>query len=369
MLDSRCQNFSVRVITSDEAQLHVYTPLHRVYLSVFLPVILSIGILSNSSFLFAVYRAKFLHTVTGCHLANLAVADVIFLVAASVPKIINYMGSSLYPDDAPIGIHGCILGYVSANTSYFASLLFITYISWERFRAVCRPHQNSANWKTMAVLVTATWISCLGFSLTFIPAFAILGRKCLVWPENDQYSNWPNIQTLCLSISPLADSYAEGAQTTPFFVCFIINLVLYKKIIKGLRESSNKLIDHRNSSTNSETRRTEREKSRIQITRMLLVNSVIFFLLLSPFEFLSLSRSIRIAITGEPYTLPTNFASTIGYVFRLLAYTNSIINPFVYTALSSRFRDAFIVAYCRKSTTDVSQQYDDSIGMIRVVTK
>lgn len=367
MLDDGCQNFTVRVISSDEAQLHVYTPLHRAYLAVFLPVILFIGILSNSAFLFAVYRANFLHTVTGCYLSNLAVADMIFLVAASVPKIINYMGSSLYPDDSPIGIEGCIVGYVSANTSYFASLLFITYISWERFRAVCRPHQNPTKWRKIGVLVVATWISCFGFSLTFIPAFAILGRKCLVWPENDQYSNWPNIQRLCLSISPLADSYAEGAQTTPFFVCFIINLILYKNIIKGLRESSNKLLDHRNSSQSSEIRRTEREKSRIQITRMLLVNSVIFFLLLSPFEFLSLTRSIRIAVTQEPYTVPANIASTIGYIFRLLAYTNSIINPFVYTALSSRFRDAFAIAYCRKPAE--CQQYDDSIGMIRVVSK
>ena len=367
MLGDDCQNATV--ISSEEAENHAYTPLHRAYLSVFLPVILSIGIVSNSSFLFVVYRAKFLHTVTGCYLANLAVADIIFLLAASIPKIINYTGSSLYPDDTPIGIEGCIIGYVSANTAYFASLLFITYISWERFRAVCRPHLKPTKWKNIAVVVIATWICCLGFSLTFIPAFSLLGRKCLVWPENDQYTNWPNIQTLCLAISPLADSYADGAQTVPFFVCFIINIILYKHIIKGLRDSSFKLENHRTSSQNSDSGRAEREKSRIQITRMLLINSVIFFLLLSPFEFLSLSRSLRIAIEGQAYTFRRDIANTIGYVLRLLSYSNSVINPFVYTALSSRFRDAFVIAYCRKSPEKHSQSYDDAIGMIRVVSK
>ena len=363
-MDSDCSNFTI--ITTEEAKKHAYTPLHRAYLSVFLPLILSIGIISNSAFLFVVYRVKFLHTVTGCYLANLAVADIVFLLAASIPKMINYMGSSFYPDHTPIGIEGCIIGYVSANTAYFASLLFITYISWERFRAVCRPNQKSTKWKNIAVVVVLTWIACFGFSLTFIPAFSLLGRKCLVWPENDQYSSWPQIQTLCLAISPLADSYADGAQTAPFFILFIINIIFYKHIIKGLRDSSLKLENHRTSSKNSDSGRTEREKSRIQITRMLLVNSVIFFLLLSPFEFLSLSRSLRNAIKGQAYTFPTDIANTIGYVLRLLSYSNSVINPFVYTALSSRFRNAFVIAYCRKSPEKGHKQYDDAIGMIRV---
>lgn len=356
-----CENFTV-ITNEKEADKYAYTALHTLNVSAFLPIVLVIGVVSNCSFLFVVYRVKFMHTITGCYLANLSLADLTFLLAAIVPKLVNFISTPIYPDDSPIGLGGCILAYVTSNIAYFASLLFITYVSWERFRAVCRPHQKAAKWKQITLLIAVTWIFCFGFSLTFIPAFAKYEQKCIIWPPNDTYVSWPRIQSMCISTSSLADSYAGAAQTTPFFVCFIVNIILYSYIVKGMRDSIKRLGGN---SRSLEQMRAERERLSHQITRMLLINSILFFVLLSPFEFLSLTRSIRVALDKPSFTIPAHDAIIFTYVFRILAYSNSIINPVIYTAFSRKFRQAFIIAFCGHLRQS-KEEYDGTVETIRL---
>ncbi len=354
-----CDNYTV--VEADKADTYAYSAIHTTNVAIILPIILLFGVTSNSSFLFVVYRVKFMHTITGCYLANLALADLTFLLAAILPKIVNYASSPIYPDDTPIGLGGCILAYVSTNISYFASLLFITYVSWERFRAVCRPHDKAAKWKQITVLIAVTWVFCFSFSLTFIPGFSRYVTTCLIWPPNDTYANWPSVQSTCQPVSDVADSYSGGAQTTPFFVCFMINMILYIYIVKGLRDSISRL---EGNSRGTEQMRAERERLSIQITRMLLINSILFFVLLSPFEFLSLTRSIRLALNKPAYILPHDRAIALTYVFRCLAYSNSIINPVVYTAFSRKFRQAFIIAFCGHLRR--KNEFDGAVETIRL---
>ena len=330
-----------------------------------MPLILGLGILSNSTFLFVVCTVKYMRSITGCYLANLAFADMTFLLAAVLPKIINYLGSPIYPDSTPIGHYGCIIGYVSSNICYFASLFFITYISWERFRAVCRPHQKPTTWRFVARLCVITWALCFGFSLTFIPAFGEYKQQCITYSENETYLNWPRIRSSCIPVSAHADSYAGSAQTFPFFVCFAVNMVFYTFIIRGLRASMLRLQRHSSSSRGSVKQRMEQERASIQITRMLLINGFLFFFLLSPFEFLSLTRSVRLAISGEEVVLSDKDASMVTYVFQFLSYTNSIINPVIYTAFSRRFRQAFRIAFCGENRGP-EQQYIGTVEEIRL---
>ncbi|XP_038055314.1 kappa-type opioid receptor-like [Patiria miniata] len=314
------------LVVKNATDLLSYTPAAQTTITVILPILLVFGVLNNIAFLFVVFRVRGMKTVTNACLANLAVADIIFLVTAIGQRLYVYCKSPIYADAAPIGLIGCELGNLTKSTTYLAALCSVTLVSMERYEGVCHPQRshNRTGEKTYRWLLLASWFGALMVSATFIPSYLRYETVCMIWPE--EYSHWPNTWSSCLPIEKWWTIYKHVAQTIPFIVSLFINVALYVNIVRGLNASVRR--------ARLTSIKDKNVKLRNQIAWMLIVNGLVFFVLLGPYEILSLVKAtVPIGSTGSTAVLEE--------LFKCLSYVNSAINPVIYISMSSRYRAAF----------------------------
>ena len=306
--------------------------------TVILPLIFFIGMTGNIAFIYVAFRVKHMRTITNRYLVNLSVADCLFLTAAIGDKVWKYIKSPILGDTTPLGPFGCIWVYFISDTAYFASLIFITIVSLDRYIAVCRPQDRRNLMKSRSQMVIAiTWIVAGVLSACLIPANATFAVYCFAWPEIEPFITWSSTVSVCLAVKEWVADFATGLQTVPFFISLVLNTYLYRGIIHGMDQSIKRMSQH------GVKRNTDR-RTRTQIAHMLVANGIIFFCLLAPFELGSLFQIVASIRGGTDYNyLISNNAirSFMMLLARILSYTNSAINPLVYTAMCRRYREAF----------------------------
>jgi len=93
--------------------------------SVLVSVIFVIGFIGNVMVVTVVGRTKSMHTPTNCYLVSLAVADILLLVTAPLPTIIEYfliIGQSIY---GPVGCSVMVFSqYLGVNVSVLSISAF-----------------------------------------------------------------------------------------------------------------------------------------------------------------------------------------------------------------------------------------------------
>lgn len=329
-----CADFEIIVVqNASEADTFTYNTGVTLFTTICLPVLLIIGILGNAAFIYVVFRAPRMKTITNCYLVCLSIADSLFLVSAIGSKLWMYIKSPLTPDDGPLGAPGCILVNFVSSTTYIVSLIFITLVSLERFWGVCRPHRKrDSNRKVFIIISISTALSAI-LSATFMPSFAAVSVECFIWPEMEPYNTWPNMRIFCEPIKKWHDLYTNGSQTIPFFISLVVNVILYDRIIRGLHKSM------KSTQAKMSARKERDARTRNQVAKMLVINGVVFFVCLAPFELMSLFYMI--AEIRREHLAPTELIIIMLYISRAMSYLNSAINPIIYTALSVRYREAF----------------------------
>ncbi len=334
--DDLCLDSNLTVIhNATEAEAYTYNTGVRLFTTICLPVLLIVGIIGNVAFIYVVLRAPRMKTITNCYLVCLSIADSLFLVSAIGSKLWMYIKSPLDPDDGPLGAPGCILVNFVSITTYTVSLIFITLVSLERFWGVCRPHRKRDSNRKVFIIITVSTVLSAMLSATFMPSFAAISVECYVWPNEPPYNSWPTKRISCKPIKRWHDLYTNGSQTIPFFISLVVNVVLYDRIIRGLAKSM------KSTQGNKMSARKERDaKTRNQVAKMLVINGVVFFVCLAPFELMSLFWMIA-ELRGGVFLAPTKLIIIMLYISRAMSYLNSAVNPFIYTALSVRYREAF----------------------------
>ncbi len=313
------------------------------------PLTLFLGVLGNSAFIYVVFRVERMRTITNRYLLNLAVSDVVFLVAAIGSKLVKYASSPFDQDDSYLGPFGCVSLYFFTDLSYFASLLFITLTSLDRFVALCRPlDRNSAVTRKSKSIIIGSWIISCVFAASLTPANGNFYFFCHRWPNAAPYDKWPLTIRYCLPIAQWVSSFSTGMQTVPFFVTLVINSFLYISIIKELNRSMDFRYGRQQLSISMEQKSRD-FRARNQVVKMLIVNGILFFICLSPFEFMSCS--LMVAISNPKLLLITDpdVRRCLWLFARTLSYVNSAINPLIYTGMCKPYKDAFREAFCGKT--------------------
>ncbi|XP_072040501.1 neuropeptides capa receptor-like [Amphiura filiformis] len=312
------------------------------------PLILILGVVGNTAFIYVVFRVERMRTITNRYLANLAVSDVIFLVAAIGSKLVKYASSPFDQDDTYLGAAGCICLYFFTDLSYFASLFFITLTSLDRYVALCRPlDRNSAVNRKSKSLIIVSWIISCAFAASLTPANGNIEAYCHKWPNEKPYNHWPLTIRYCNAVYKWVSSFSTGLQTVPFFVTLIVNSVLYLSIIRELNRSMDFRYGRQQLSISMEQKCRD-FRARNQVVKMLVVNGVIFFVCLSPFELMSFSLMVAISNNNRLLIANGDVRRCLFLFARILSYINSAINPLIYTGMCKPYKDAFREAFCGK---------------------
>lgn len=330
------------VILSDGSKFF-YNDTTTVIVTIVLPLLLALGVLTNSSFIFVVSRIRRLWTPTGFYLTNLACADLIYLCIVVSDKLIRYMSSPFSADYSAWGPNGCKIVTAAIFVPHYVSELTITLFTFERYQALKHPFKTSGQSKKRCLfLIFLTW--CIATVLA-IPCLMIIdGRNFfLIWVNEvanitGMTDSMPTHILKC-GVPPIA--FAGGVtlqchalQTIPFFFSAIAMVVFNIMIIRALNKNT-RIVKHMTKSSKS-------LEDKRQIVYMLVATSVVFYICLFPYYLDDIINVIARLQGVEPYVLPKTFLQ----IGRFMAYTNSAINPIIYNILSSRYRRACLRALC-----------------------
>lgn len=323
----------------------LYTDIFTAYIAIVLPIILFIGVIDNALFLMVVRKISSMKNVTNAYLSSLAIADILYLFFVIGHKLWKIIGSpEVRIDDSCLGPAGCVVLFVGSSATFFASLCFITLVAWERRQAVRYPHlvgKNRFHTRTKALkMITFSWLISLVMAVSLIPSFVIFKMVCISWPEGETFEEYPRKVYICSSVSKRYENYAHIIQTVPFFLAMVLNLYFYFDILRGLKESSDR-VQSFDSLAKATAKKKEESRTLNQTIRMLVINGLSFFALLAPFEILSVAIIFN-GLAGNTLISTNSFTYTaVVWVVRTLSYINALINPIIYVSFSSRYRQAF----------------------------
>jgi len=102
-----------------------YAPIYRVVGSLLVGVIFVVGLVGNALVIAVVTRTRSMHTPTNWYLVSLALADIILLVSAPLPTLVEY---HLLVDEWVFGRVGCsamvFMQYLGVNLSSLSITAF-----------------------------------------------------------------------------------------------------------------------------------------------------------------------------------------------------------------------------------------------------
>ena len=322
------------------AEAFLHNSVDRVMISKVLPLIFAIGLAGNVAFLFSLLRVKWMRTVTNYYLANLAIADVSFLVVVVGEKIIAYRMTEIAAHMV-FGQAGCLIANTLRRLVFFSSLFLVTLVSLERYYAICKPVQHWAlNGKGQTLkLVAGCWALASVFALILVPSTSNLQmNRCVVWPDTPRFKDFPVEFGYCSSLySNIWLPVSEGITIVPFIIALVANTFFYTRILMNLHSRTL-------SKSGSVGKSAQNVEILHQVARMLIINGSVFFLCLAPYQLMNFTRMI-ISSTNKSYLLPQDKIKNLVWIFRILVYLNSVINPIVYMATSPRYRHGFIMAF------------------------
>ena len=347
------QYFPINLTDPAAAAAWIFSETDRIVNLIVIPIITSIGIVGNLAFLFSIFRLRSMQTSLNIFTRNLAIADAAYLVSCIYWALTDYNKTKI-PNDAFGSWVECGIFAIVVHLSYFASLGFITLISIERYLAICAPLKHRAmKSKGRAKRLTATvWVVALITASAYVPQFSFT-KMCLIWPESEEYVSLPIVFKACLPLNSYVSIYCMLIGFVSFAAALLINGTIYVKIVLALtRRAENKDLTH-----------DKTVKLRNQVTRILMINGVIFFICQMPYRIANTDNLMD--NLGSSYDLLSkkvyDTVHNIGISFFIL---NSCINPYLYVMGSQQYRnamrDAFVLTFCRQCVDNATLQANEA---------
>ncbi|XP_072039934.1 LOW QUALITY PROTEIN: growth hormone secretagogue receptor type 1-like [Amphiura filiformis] len=318
----------------------------RFMLGIVAPIITIIGLFLNLAFFFVLIRVPDMHTTTNFYLANLAIADCLFLIFSTVINMWQSMNMPITGAQPFQTDYGCGMFFWMNYLCYFASISFVTLVTLDRYTAVCHAiryrRTSRTKIRTTAIAAAAWGVACV-FAAGVLPNYIQVQRHCYRWPADEEFFNGNGFsdvdvvnfcyQSISIGISPAF----LVIQIVPFIIAMIASLYCYINIISKFSNSGS-------SARRESLRRQQKEhkKRRNQIALMLLVMASCFFICEVPFLVSSFIFTHELR-SGTDISHETKTILTI--VSRIFLYLNSSINPLIYSAISPTYRRAFVTAF------------------------
>ena len=319
---------------------------NQIFITIVMPIVTFIGVSSNVAFLFVLSRVKEMQNVTSFYLANLAIADVSYLMTVTVCHMWRYFAFSPIQNSGLSNVPwksllGCYLPYIMIYTSYFASVFFIALVSIERYFSICHAlrHRSMNSKKRAAALVFGAWFLAFVFTTFFMTPVSIT-QLCYALPDGQTLISTYNCIWFCdscITTIVIIDiiQYAFALTTTSVLYTLIVLQVVNRNIGQRNTTSSMKYV----------------------VMRMVITTTVIFFICLFPFQIINIQEVI-LRLGGGWFMSLQTFSLLVG-ISGVTSLVNAALNPIVYSLTNSTYRKAFFNTFRLKpkeqDTNDVPQ--------------
>ncbi|XP_013385936.1 allatostatin-A receptor-like [Lingula anatina] len=296
-----------------------------VTVAVLFSVIAAIGFVGNSLVLVVLLNNRPMRTTTNILIANLAVADLCFIVFC-----VPFTATMYILDYWPFGRFWCRFVYYLIYVSAWASIYTLVIMAVDRFFTLVLVF-HSLTLKTRRNTVILLVIIWVVLCLVNLPAYY----------EHDQhvYSFGNDIRIKCLDYNLMFD--IEKARLFYFFFFAFGYALPLVTIVAMYTVIVYRLYWHR---CPERARTAEISKAKRRLTRVAIIVTAVFALCWLPIQVAFLLRL--------QWAIPDESLKSFLY-FQLfatcLAYTNSCINPILYAFVYANFRKGFYrVIFCKK---------------------
>ncbi|KAM4627750.1 trace amine-associated receptor 1-like [Polymixia lowei] len=272
-------------------------------------------VFGNLVVIVSIAQFKQLHTPTNYLILSLAVSDLLLGVLVMFPTMIRCVETCWY-----FGDMFCKIYNSSDVLLCTASILNLSFISIDRYYAVCHPllYRSRITVHTVLIMILASWSvsAIVGFGMIFLK-FNILGIE-------EFYYNHVACEGGCVLFQSGVSSTVSSMFS--FYIPGVIMLCIYLKIFLVAQKQMRSI---QNTSCMSSTRAAD--KSQRKATKTLAIILGVFLCFWTPFFV------CNIIDPYISYSTPPALFETFVWV----GYLNSTVNPLVYAFFYSWFRKAF----------------------------
>ncbi|KAM6946065.1 trace amine-associated receptor 1-like [Aplochiton taeniatus] len=307
----------------------VYPLTIRMFLYVILGAILSLTVCGNLLVIITVSHFKQLRTPTNYLVLSLAVADLLLGTVVMFPSMVQCVETCWY-----FGELFCKIFQSADVLLCTASILNLSFISIDRYYAVCQPlkYRNKITVHTTLIMIFVSWgaSAIVGFGMIFLK-LNILGIE-------EFYDVYVACEGRCILFQSGVSSTVSSILS--FYIPGIIMLSIYLKILLVAQRQARSI--HNTKFLSS----SRAEKSQGKATKTLAIIMGVFLSFWTPFFICNIIDPF-IGYSTPPVLFET---------FVWVGYLNSTVNPLVYAFFYSWFRRALrLIISGRIFQTDSSE--------------
>ncbi|OXU28377.1 hypothetical protein TSAR_002231 [Trichomalopsis sarcophagae] len=232
-------------------------------------------------------------------------------------------------------------GLASTTVSVTVSVLTLTFISIDRWYAICFPLRFKSTTSRAKTAIIIIWVMALLFDIPDLLVFythqdrklhgkTILFTQCL--------PSWSRENQIAFNIIKLILLYTGPLMFMSFAYCQIVR-VLWRNDIPG-HNLSTRIINANDLSSQSNVGNPEGQlKSRRKAAKMLVAVVLMFAVCCFPVHLLNILRSSIVIRSSD-------LVNITSCLVHWLYYANSAINPLIYNFMSGKFRREFKRTFC-----------------------
>ncbi|CAG5049741.1 unnamed protein product [Parnassius apollo] len=285
-----------------------------------------IGLVGNALVCIAVYRNHTMRTVTNYFIVNLAVADFMVILFCLPPTVLWDVTETWF-----LGHALCKVLLYFQSVSVTVSVLTLTFISLDRWYAICFPLEFKSTTGRAKTAILIIWTISLLFNtpelvvLTTVKMVPLrfeleyLVQCMATWSSNSDLV-WHIIKILFLYTIPL-----------------LLMTIAYHQIVKVLWRSDK--IPGQAETKKLASAEQIQLRSRRKAAKMLVAVVVMFAVCYFPVHLLSVLRYTLDMEQNDVITL-------LALLSHVMCYANSAINPLIYNFMSGKYRREFRRAFC-----------------------
>lgn len=245
---------------------------------------------------------------------NLAFSDLFFL--CTLPQL-----SYLYADDTRVtNPYACIINRYILHVNLYSSILFMVWISMDRFLLIKHPTRNHFLLKPR-VAMAVTVLTWLAVNVEVAPMIALIVKDL----QKNNWSHCKDFASLKGDISPLG--YSLGLTLTGYILP-LLGLCMFSHQISHLLHVQERAVQH--------------QKSYKRPLRVVTSATVMFLVLYTPYHVM---RNVRIASqqTWAGLSSCSKMNVKAAYILtRPWAFLHSVINPVFYFLMGDKFRKVLL---------------------------
>ena len=268
-------------------------------------IVFVISTIGNIVVIFVVSRKRRMQTVTNWLIVNLAIADLavtLICIPMEIPLILK--GVWLY------GRAFCRILYPLQTMTIYASVYTLVAMSLTRYWAIRHPFRRQMSTKQAKILLCFLWLISFGFVIPYILRL-----------------HYDPVQRTCTEVTTPQGrrDYTIVIFVTQYVFPLMLILFAYVLIVVELKTDPK---------ADTSLTQQQKRKENTKVLTMIVIVTVTFACCVLPYHVLGLYLEFS-AHPSFPHQMEV---SALCY---LLLFSNSCMNPIIYNAFNSKFRESF----------------------------